>query len=304
METITRCAESGDEGRRLDQFVVALAGGVSRADVQRQIRAGLVLVDGRASVLPSRRLRQGETVVWQPQSRDPLVPKPLPLDIVYEDDDILVVNKPAGLVVHPGTGTAGTTTLVEALLATRSLPPSDNAVRPGIVHRIDKETTGILVVATSPRGLESLKHQFASRSIKKTYLAWVAGPFEETEGRIEAPLGRDPRAPRRMAVLPGGRDAETEFRVLAQERGRALLSVHPRTGRTHQIRVHLKYIGHPVAGDRLYGGPAAQGLLLHAWKLELTHPASGERMTFEAPPPSVFPASAYSDPRSDRAASK
>jgi 23S rRNA pseudouridine1911/1915/1917 synthase len=223
---------------------------------------------------------------------------------VYEDEDIVALDKPADLVVHPGAGTRGTTTLVEALLATRNLPPSDDPARPGIVHRIDKETTGILVVAKTPRALESLKRQFAERRVEKAYLAWVAGTLDETEGAIDAPVGRDPHAPRRMAVVADGRPSQTEFAVLAREPKRTLLLVRPRTGRTHQIRVHFRYIGHPVVGDGLYGGPRAAGLMLHAWRLTVFHPATGERLTLEAQPPDAYPRGAYDGLPIDRAASR
>ncbi len=293
MDQLTQTIGPEDEGQRLDVFLAALDGLASRAEVQRQIRDGRVSVDGRAILQPSHRLRAGVTVAWLPRSLAPLAPESLALDIIYEDDDIVAVNKPAGLIVHPGAGTRGTTTLVEGLLATRELPPSDDPVRPGIVHRIDKETTGILVVAKTPQAMTALKRQFAEREVEKSYLAWVAGTFDETEGTIDAPVGRDPRAPRRMTVLPDGRAAETEFHVLARRSGRTLVLIRPRTGRTHQIRVHFKYIGHPVVGDDLYGGPRAEGLELHAWKLSITHPTTGARLTFEAPPPPVFPRDAY-----------
>ncbi len=304
MERISRTIDAQDDGQRLDQFVTSVGAGLSRAEVQRQIRAGLVTVGGAPVRQPSRRLRAGDLVIWEPLEPEPLRPVAVPLDIVYEDDDLLAVNKPAGLVVHPGAGTAGTPTLVEGLLAARALPLSDDPTRPGIVHRIDKETSGILVVAKSDRALVSLKQQFAQRTVEKEYLAWVAGAFDESEGRIEAPVGRDPRAPRRMAVRSDGRDAETTFRVLATRGARSLLLVRPRTGRTHQIRVHLRYIGHPVVGDTLYGGPHAQALDLHAWRLTVRHPGSGARLTFEAPPPPRFPRDAYGALPIDRAASR
>lgn len=289
MEQISRIAGREDVGRRLDQFLVELDAGVSRAEVQRQIRDGLVSVSGKPTAQPSHRLRDGDVVAWQPRSADLLTPFPLSLDVVYEDDDIVAIDKPANLIVHPGAGTRGKTTLVEALLATRLLPPSDDPARPGIVHRIDKETTGIIVVAKTPSALASLKQQFADRRIAKQYLAWVTGSFDESEATIDAPVGRDPRAPRRMAVCADGRESQTAFSVLEQRPNRALLLVRPRTGRTHQIRVHFKYIGHPVVGDRLYGGPPAPRLLLHAWKLTIVHPATRESLTLEAPPPASFP---------------
>jgi len=293
MEQIFRIIGPEDQGHRLDQFLVALEGDVSRAEVQRQIRDGRVSVAGRAVLQPSHHLRLGEQVAWEQRAPQILSPAPLPLDIVYEDDEVLAVNKPAGLIVHPGAGTAGKTTLVEGLLATRTLPASDDPARPGIVHRIDKETTGILVVAKTPCALASLKRQFAERVVEKLYIALVVGSFGESEGCIDAPVGRDPRAPRRMAVRLDGRAAETEFRVLQRRLDRSLVLVRPRTGRTHQIRVHFTYIGHPVVGDTLYGGPPNAGLLLHAWKLTILHPATGAPLTFEAPAPPTFPWDTY-----------
>jgi 23S rRNA pseudouridine1911/1915/1917 synthase len=305
MDQFTQTIDPEDEGQRLDLFLAALDACVSRAEVQRQIRDGRVSVDGRVVLQPSHRLRPGATVGWLRRLLPPLTPQPLALDVIYEDGDVIALNKPAGLIVHPGAGTRGTTTLVEGLLATRELPPSDDPARPGIVHRIDKETTGILVVAKTPQAMTALKRQFADRTVEKSYLAWVVGSFDETEGVIDAPVGRDPRAPRRMAVCPDGRVAETEFSVLARRPGHTLVLIRPRTGRTHQIRVHFKYIGHPVVGDDLYGGPHAEGLELHAWRLSITHPITGARLTFEAPPPPVFPRDAYGALfPSDRAASR
>ncbi len=303
MEHISRTIGPEDVGRRLDQYVASLAPGVSRSEVQRQIREGLVVVSGRPGVAPSYRLRHGDAVDWEPRSLDVLVPRALSIPILYEDGDIVAVDKPANLIVHPGSGTRGTTTLVEALLATRSLAPSDDPARPGIVHRIDKETTGVLVVAKTASALVALKDQFARRAVEKQYLAWVAGAFDESDGTIDAPVGRDPRAPRRMAVSADGRLSQTEFSVLERHPRRTLLLVRPKTGRTHQIRVHFLYIGHPVIGDRLYGGPPAPRLFLHAWKLSIDHPATGARLTFEAPPPASFPRGDYGA-LSDRAAKR
>jgi 23S rRNA pseudouridine1911/1915/1917 synthase len=305
MECISRTIGSDDEGRRLDLFLAALEGRFSRAEVQRQIRDGRAVINARTIRQPSYRLRVDDQVEWRPEAAQALHPNPLSIRVIHEDEDIVVLDKPAGLVVHPGAGTRGATTLVEGLLATRYLPPSDDPVRPGIVHRIDKETTGVLVVAKTPRALDALKRQFADRTVEKQYLAWVSGALDEHEGRIEAPVGRDPRSPRRMTVLAAGRPAETDFRVLARQANRTLVLIRPRTGRTHQIRVHFRYIGHPVVGDRLYGGPPARALLLHAWTLSIAHPTSGERRTFVAPPPSAFPREAYEPlPPRDSAASR
>jgi 23S rRNA pseudouridine1911/1915/1917 synthase len=303
MEQISRRIGPENQGLRLDQFLVTLDDHVSRAEIQRQIRAGRVSVGGRPVLQPSHHLRLDEQVTWEQRVPQILSPAPLPLDIVYEDAEVLAVNKPAGLIVHPGAGTAGKTTLVEGLLATRILPASDDPARPGIVHRIDKETTGILVVAKTPRALASLKRQFAERIVEKLYVALVVGSFGESEGCIDVPVGRDPRAPRRMAVRLDGRASETEFRILQRRLDRSLVLVRPRTGRTHQIRVHFTYIGHPVVGDTLYGGPPNENLLLHAWKLTILHPATGAPLTFEAPAPATFPWDTYGvDFSSERAA--
>ncbi len=292
MKDIIRIVEPEEEGERLDRALVALGGGLARTEIQRQVRAGRVLIDSIAVVQPSRRLRAGERIVWHVAPEQTLTPRELAIPILYEDDALLVVNKPAGLVVHPGAGTTETT-LVEALLVDRDLPASDDPVRPGIVHRLDKETSGVLVVAKTAEALASLQGQFAARTVEKLYLALVDGVIAEDEGRIDAPIGRDPAAPRRMSIQAGGRPAQTLFRVLRRDGGQSFLLVRPLTGRTHQVRVHFRYIGLPVVGDEIYGGPVAPWLGLHAWRLTIRHPSSGDTMTFEAPPPPEFPAFDY-----------
>ena len=286
----------GDVGSRLDVAAARHVGVASRSEVQRAIRAGELRIDGVASCPSSRRLRVGERVVWERHVRPLLAPAPLELAIVYEDDDILVLNKPSGLVVHPGAGTHATT-LVEGVLDDQPLPPGDDPARPGVVHRLDKETSGVLVLAKTAGALQALKAQFSGRRVVKTYIAVAMGTLTEDEGVIDAPVARDLNRPRRMAVRSGGRPAETEFRVLARSAGTTLLLVLPRTGRTHQIRVHLAYIGHPLVGDRLYGkrSQASLRLLLHAWRLAFTHPGSGAEVQFEAPVPAEFPTYPYGD---------
>jgi 23S rRNA pseudouridine1911/1915/1917 synthase len=292
MEDIIRIVLADEEGERLDRVLVAAGGGLARSEIQRQVRAGRVLVDSVPVTQPSRRMRAGERILWHVAPEETLTPRDLGIPILYEDAAVLAVNKPVGLVVHPGSGTKETT-LVEALLAGRDLPASDDPVRPGIVHRLDKETSGVLVVAKTPEALASLRQQFAARTVTKLYLAQVDGALDEEEGRIDAPIGRDPAAPRRMSIQAGGRAAQTVFRVIAREQGHTFLLVRPLTGRTHQVRVHFRYIGHPVLGDEIYGGPSASRLALHAWRLTIAHPLSGEAMTFEAPPPPEFPACDY-----------
>ncbi|MDD5219492.1 MAG: RluA family pseudouridine synthase [Candidatus Bipolaricaulis sp.] len=292
MEDIDRIVLPDEEGERLDRALVALGGGLARSEVQRQIRAGRVLVDAEPALQPSRRLRAGERILWRVAPEAALTPRDLGVPVLYEDAALVVVDKPVGLVVHPGAGTTDTT-LVEALLVGRDLPASDDPARPGIVHRLDKETSGVLVVAKTAEALASLQRQFAERAVEKNYLALVGGVIAEDEGRIDAPIGRDPAVPRRMSIQAGGRAAHTVFRVLSRERDRTYLLVRPLTGRTHQVRVHFRYIGHPVLGDDLYGGPAARRLGLHAWRLTIRHPVTGDVMTFEAAPPQDFPACDY-----------
>ena len=320
MKRIALTIDSEQAGRRLDRFLADANPEISRSEVQRDIRDGRVSVSGKVTRQPSHRLRENDEIVWEIADRAPLTPHPIPLDVLYEDEHLVVVDKPAGLVVHPGAGTEAPT-LVEGLLADRTLPPSDDPVRPGIVHRLDKETSGVILVAKTSAALAHLQRQFAARSVEKTYLAVVRGVIAEGEGTIDAPIGRDPARPRRMSVRSQGRAARTDFRVLHRLRDSTLLLVRPYTGRTHQVRVHLQYIGHPVLGDPIYGdakhrrspqvasdtgsrGPGqaahdAQGrsgraamrgrLMLHAWQIGVQHPETGESLRFEAPIPAEFP---------------
>ena len=277
---------------RLDRFLAQRIGEASRSELQRAIRAGHVTVNAATQPSPSARLFIGDEVVLHLPQAPLLTPAPLELAILHEDEAILIVDKPAGLVVHPGAGTTDPT-LVEGLLVDRRLPEGDDPVRPGIVHRLDKDTSGLLVIAKTKPALAGLKEQFASREVVKVYLALVAGRISEAEGLIDAPVGRDPARPRRMTIRADGRAAQSEFSVLAREEASTLLAVRPLSGRTHQIRVHLNYIGHPVLGDRIYGGARADRLMLHAWRLAFTHPATGDPVRFQSPVPQAFPAHPY-----------
>jgi len=292
-------------GERLDR-AVALLSGRTRADAARLVDAGGVRVGGVPDQRRSRRLVEGEALEIDfsllPELLAP-VPPPLasvPFEVVYEDGDLLVVDKPAGVVTHPGAGRREGT-LVSGLLARypelASLPAEGygSPERPGIVHRLDKETSGLLVVARSTAGFRSLTEQLATRTLGRTYRALVAGTVGAAEGVIDAPVGRSEREPTRMAVSPEGRSARTHYEVLRRfEQPVAASEVEARleTGRTHQIRVHFAAIGHPVLGDGKYGGRRGAAnitrLMLHAERLRLTHPTTGDEMTFESELPEDF----------------
>jgi 23S rRNA pseudouridine1911/1915/1917 synthase len=288
MKRIVLIVDAEQAGRRLDQFLTAVRPELSRGEVQRDIRAGTVSISGKAVCQPSRRLHENDEVVWDLVDKEVLTPHPMTLDILHEDDHLVVVDKPPGLVVHPGAGTDAPT-LVEGLLSDRTLPPSDDPARPGVVHRLDKETSGVIVVAKTPAALAHLQRQFAERAVAKSYIAVVSGIIREEEGTIDAPIGRDPTYPRRMSIHSQGRAARTDFRVLRRFEDSTLLHAQPRTGRTHQLRVHFRYTGHPVLGDTVYGNVPARRLLLHAWRITLRHPATDEVLRFEAPVPPGFP---------------
>jgi 23S rRNA pseudouridine1911/1915/1917 synthase len=277
-----------EETGRLDLYVARHCPDVSRSRAHRLIEDGLVTVNGRAAK-PSRPLQRGDRVLVRvpPPSPLDLVPEAIPLSIVYEDDDLLVVDKPAGLAVHPGAGRSRHT-LVNALLAhCPDLAGIGGVLRPGIVHRLDKDTSGLLLVAKNDRAHAALSRQLKERTVEKGYLALVTGRLEPGEGVIEGAIGRDPRNRRRMAVVEGGRPARTAYRVRERPHDCTLVEVTPSTGRTHQIRVHLAAVGHPIVGDALYGRPSALvgRQFLHACWLGFRHPADGRSLHFESPLP-------------------
>jgi 23S rRNA pseudouridine1911/1915/1917 synthase len=279
-------------GGRADRFAADLSG-LSRSRVQRLISEGRVTADGQLvkanTIVPS-----GAVLVIDVPPPEPagIEPEAIPLDVVYEDDDVLVVDKPAGLVVHPSPG-HWSGTLVNALLARDTVYGGIAGVeRPGIVHRLDRDTSGLLIVAKTDAAQASIMAQLKARRVKKTYLALVQGSVQAAVGRIEAPIGRDPKNRMRMAVVPDGRASVTGYRVRERFAGWTLLEVDLVTGRTHQIRVHLAALGHPVAGDPVYGtGTARRGpdglerLFLHAWRVVFAAPATGDLVRVEAPLP-------------------
>ncbi len=288
-----------EAGQRLDRFAAARLAELSRARCQALIESGDLLVDGRPA-RPAARLRAGQQVEVQVPAPEPAEPEPedLPLTVVHSDAHLLVLDKAAGMAVHPGAGRS-TGTLVNALLHhVRDLSGVGGVLRPGIVHRLDRGTSGLLLVAKDDVTHRALARQFAERSVEKEYLALVLGVPARATGRIDRPIGRDPRRRKTMSVqAPRGRPALTEWRVLETFDGAALLRVRLHTGRTHQIRVHLASIGHPIAGDPTYAGgrrpasrsQAARAALealrrpaLHAALLAFTHPASQARLRFES----------------------
>jgi 23S rRNA pseudouridine1911/1915/1917 synthase len=284
-------------GERVDR-VLALLMSCSRAEAARLVAAGAVRVAGRSVTQGSARLAAGEQleVDRRPAPPPPPVPEPAAageLRIVYADDDLVVLDKPAGVVVHPGAGRERGTLVSQLLAAFPELattPGVGDRSRPGIVHRLDKETSGLLAVARSPLAYQSLVAQLAARTMGRRYRALVLGHLDASSGLVEAPIGRSRRDPTRMAVVGGGREARTFYEVRAcflEPVAASELTVRLESGRTHQIRVHLAAIGHPVAGDRRYGGARRlSGLdrpFLHAEHLELTHPRDGRRCRFDSP---------------------
>lgn len=287
-----------DAGRRLDLFLAGAGANISRSRAQKLIEDGSVYVNNLTCTRKNYRLQQGDTVTFFLPVPQLFLPRAeqIPLDIVYEDDDLLVINKPRGMVVHPAPG-HHRGTLVNALLNYCStLSTIGGPERPGIVHRLDKDTTGLLLVAKNDHSHKSLAAQLQSRSLRREYLALVRGRVSPAAGRIEAPVGRHPRHRRRMAVVPEGRDAVTRYRVIAYLGSYSLLQVYLETGRTHQIRVHMSFLRHPVAGDSLYGSGCPpdlppqlrQGQALHARRLSFIHPRSGHALEFTAPLPRDF----------------
>ncbi|OUM87738.1 MAG: pseudouridine synthase [Bacillus thermozeamaize] len=282
--------DAEDMGERVDKFLSRQLSDVSRSQIQQWIKAGHVTVNG-VSVKASYRLTAEDEVelVVPPLIRLQIAPEPIPLDIVYEDGDLLVVNKPRGMVVHPAPGHFSGT-LVNALLHhCRDLSGINGVLRPGIVHRIDKDTSGLLVVAKHDQAHESLARQLAEHTVQREYVALVHGNMSVDRGTVDAPIGRDPANRQRMAVVAkGGKPAITHFVVERRFGAYTLLRLRLETGRTHQIRVHMKYIGHPLVGDPKYGPRrtlAINGQALHAAVLGFIHPRTEEQLVFEAPLP-------------------
>ncbi|MDC2840887.1 RluA family pseudouridine synthase [Limosilactobacillus mucosae] len=276
---------------RIDKVLGHFLSDVSRSQLQKWIEDGHVTVNGQV-VKTKYKLKAGDVVKIIPEAPQTidLEPEDIPLDIVYEDDDVIVVNKPAGMVVHPAPGHPGHT-LVNALLYHSPLSTINGEFRPGIVHRIDKDTSGLLMVAKNDLAHRSLAAQLKAKTNQREYAALVHGVIKEDQGTIDAPLGRSKKDRKKQAVVMDGRHAVTHFEVVKRYRHYTLVKCRLETGRTHQIRVHMAYIGHPLAGDPLYGPRktlAGPGQYLHAGLLGFKHPRTGQEMTFTAPLPDYF----------------
>ena len=284
---------TADAAVRADVFVSAHTG-LTRSAVKKLADEGRLFCDG-VPVKAGHVLKAGCRVSLDvpPPRAVRAEPEDIPVEVLYEDGDIAIINKPRGMAVHAGAGRVNGTLVNALLYRLKSLSSINGEIRPGIVHRIDKDTTGLLVVAENDAAHLSLARQIAEKSCRREYLALLEGALKEESGRVETLIGRDPKDRLKMAVLPaGGRRAVTQFSVVERFPAHTLVHFTLQTGRTHQIRVHSKYLGHPVVGDKVYGYKkqrfALEGQLLHAFRLTLTHPRTGERMTFEAPLPEDF----------------
>ena len=296
MEPILLRTSEESAGERLDACLARMADGVTRSAAARAIAEGRVLVNGRAAG-KGLKLSGGEQIEFTPEEPAPIsaAPQDIPLDVVYEDGDVIVVNKPSGLVVHPAPGHPDGT-LVNALLhhCGSSLSGVGGALRPGIVHRIDRDTSGLIIAAKNDMAHQSLAAQLADHTLARTYECIVTGNLREDSGTVDAPIARDSRDRKRMAVVSGGRRAVTHWEVIARYPGYTHIRCQLETGRTHQIRVHMAYLGHPILGDTVYGAkkpvPGLTGQCLHAVALRFLHPRTGKAVSLSCPLPEEFTA--------------
>ena len=294
MEPILLRASEESKNQRLDAFLASSLDGLTRSQATQLIESGEVAVNGRA-VSKSYKLAGGEDVAVTLPEPEPVeaVPQDIPLDVVYEDADVIVVNKPSGMVVHPAPGHPDGT-LVNALLyhCAGTLSGIGGALRPGIVHRIDRDTSGLIIAAKNDAAHQYLSAQLADHTLARTYECIVVGKLREDRGTVDAPIARHPADRKRMAVVAGGREAVTHWEVIARYPGYTHVRCRLETGRTHQIRVHMAYIGHPILGDTVYGAkkevPGLTGQCLHAVGLRFLHPRTHEVMELSCPLPEEF----------------
>ena len=268
---------------------------LSRSRIAALIGEGAMLVDGVAQNKPAFKLEAGQRIEFTLPKAKPVAiePQNIPLDIIYQDSDIVIVNKPCGMVVHPAAGNEDRTLVNALMYHVHDLSGIGGELRPGIVHRLDKDTSGLILIAKNDKAHAAMGEQFKERSMEKHYRAVAYGSFSEDSGLIDRPLARHPVDRKKMAIVEGGKPSQTEWRVIGRLKGATYLDVHLLTGRTHQIRVHMQSIGHPLLGDRIYAPNIKTAvhiprLMLHAFSLEFTHPTTGERMRFEAPIPEKF----------------
>ena len=294
MEPIRLRASEESKNQRLDAFLASSLDGLTRSQATRLIESGEVAVNGRA-VSKSYKLAGGEDIAVTLPEPEPVeaVPQDIPLDVVYEDADVIVVNKPSGMVVHPAPGHPDGT-LVNALLyhCAGTLSGVGGALRPGIVHRIDRDTSGLIIAAKNDAAHQYLSAQLADHTLARTYECIVVGKLREDRGTVDAPIARHPTDRKRMAVVAGGREAVTHWEVIARYPGYTHVRCRLETGRTHQIRVHMAYIGHPILGDTVYGAkkevPGLTGQCLHAVGLRFLHPRTHEVVELSCPLPDEF----------------
>ena len=276
-------------GRRLDVFLADREKELSRSHIQKLIEGGAVLVNGRAAKA-NYKLRTGDSVeIHVPEVQEwKILPEAIPLDVLYEDEDIIVINKARGMVVHPAAGVSSGTLVNALLYHCKDLSGINGVIRPGIVHRLDKDTSGVMVAAINDAAHVDLAEQIRLKTAHRIYQALVLGTIAEEKGVIRAPIGRHPTERKKMAVVPNGKEATTHFRVLERFSSYTFVECRLQTGRTHQIRVHMAYIGHPLLGDPKYGKKspfAIEGQALHSAELMLTHPRTKERLRFAAAMP-------------------
>lgn len=283
-----------EENIRIDKLISDLEKDISRTAIKRMIEEGSILVNEK-QVKTSYKVASGDTITIneeKPKEAD-LLPQDIPLDIIYEDEDILIINKEKGMVVHPGNGNPDGT-LVNAVMAKceGSLSGIGGKIRPGVVHRIDKDTSGLVIIAKNDKAHINISDQIKNREVKKVYVALVRGVISENEAVINMPIGRSTKDRKKMAVSRNGKEAITEFKVLKRYKDFTYIELNIKTGRTHQIRVHMSEIGHPVVGDEVYSNGKnpfnVKGQMLHAKELEFVHPTTNKKVKFEAPLPEYF----------------
>jgi 23S rRNA pseudouridine1911/1915/1917 synthase len=300
--TITALVPAEHDGARLDRALAALIEGQSRSALARLIADGRVTVAGAVATKPSQRVEAGQTVEVDvpPPAPTTVESQDIPISVLFEDADLVIIDKPPGLVVHPAAGHPDQTLVNALLFIVKDLSGVGGELRPGIVHRLDKDTSGVMVIAKNDHAHRTLASAWNTNDVRKEYVALVYGTPSKSKGTIDAPIARDPRDRKRMAVVSTGRAAITDYEVVERLRHVSLLRCRLRSGRTHQIRVHMKHLGHPIVGDPAYSGPQWRGIpdkkvqkalssfprqALHAARLTLPHPRTGAVMTFEAPLP-------------------